>query len=91
MIKILVFAFGVLISNEYLVHIEMQLWQTSFLSNVMCFLSGVGFGHFLSLRKKIKQTVSDDIDDFFSRVSQKNEKQQDARGKIYSHIPERLF
>ena len=64
MIKILVFVFGVLVSIEYLVYIEMELWQTSF-CQILC-------ASCLVFSTQKNQTVSDDIDDFFSRLSQKN-------------------
>ena len=74
MIKILMFVFGVLVSIEYLVDIERELWKTSFLSNVSCFLSGASFGNFLSLHyphKLIKQSVAEEIDSFFLVISNK--------------------
>lgn len=73
MIKILVFVFGVLVSIENLVDIEMESRQASFLWNVMYFLSGVSFAPFLSLyylRQKITETVCNDFHDFISRVRQ---------------------
>ena len=57
MIKILMFVFGVLVSMEYLVDIEMELWQTSFLSL-----------HYL--HKEIKQSIAEEIDGFYSSYQQ---------------------
>ena len=70
MIRILLFVVGIWVSVECLIYFKMELWQTSFLSNILCFSSGANFGRFLSppyLRKEIRQNLSNEIDGFFSR------------------------
>lgn len=60
MIKILACFIAFILSVEYLFNIKIELWQTSFLSNVLCFVSGMSFGHFISyrfLQREIKQTI----------------------------------
>lgn len=60
MIKILACFIAFILSVEYLINIKIELWQTSFLSNVLCFVSGMSFGHFISyrfLQREIKQTI----------------------------------
>lgn len=60
MIKILASFIAFILSVEYLFNIKIELWQTSFLSNVLCFVSGMSFGHFISyrfLQREIKQTI----------------------------------
>ena len=48
MIKIVTFFFTFVMAVEYLINIETELWQTSFLSRVLCFVSGISFGHLIS-------------------------------------------
>lgn len=60
MIKILACFIAFILSVEYLINIKIELWQTSFLSNVLCFVSGMSFDHFISyrfLQREIKQTI----------------------------------
>lgn len=60
MIKILACFIAFILSVEYLINIKIELWQTSFLSNVLRFVSGMSFGHFISyrfLQREIKQTI----------------------------------
>ena len=69
MIKIVTFFFTFVMAVEYLINIETELWQTSFLSRVLCFVSGISFGHLISywfLQKDLRWGINQQIDQFFS-------------------------
>ena len=69
MIKIVTFFFTFVMAVEYLINIETELWQTSFLSRVLCFVSGISFGHLISywfLQKDLRRGINQQIDQFFS-------------------------
>ena len=46
MTKIVTFFLAFAMAIEYLINIELR--QTNFLSNVLCFMSGISFGHLIS-------------------------------------------
>ena len=48
MTKIVTFFLAFAMAIEYLINIEIELRQTNFLSNVLCFVSGISFGHLIS-------------------------------------------
>ena len=57
---------------EYLINIETELWKTSFLSNVLCFVSNESFGHLTSfwfLQKDLRRSINQEIDHFFADLT----------------------
>ena len=70
MIKVVTFFLAFLMAVEYLINIKLKLWE-NFLLNILCFVSGLSFGHWITywyLRKDLQRRINQEIDPIFSKL-----------------------